>query len=114
MSGAGESNDDLVSGRVNRANDQTTIWAENDYTGLGPIPGGSLRTDFNGTAIFVVEVAKDSDDDGEFRPANPLDAIVGVGWSADYAGQSGGTGVTGIGGDVAGTGVSAKGGEGGE
>ena len=39
MSGSDESDDDLVAGRVNRANDQTTIWAENRYeeTGIGPI-----------------------------------------------------------------------------
>jgi hypothetical protein len=115
MSGANESNDDLVSGRVNRANDQTTIWAENTYTstGIGPIETGSFRTDFTSQFIFVVEVAKDSDNDGEFRPSTPVDAIVGIGFSADFAGQSGGTGVTGLGGDVGGTGVFAKGGEGG-
>jgi hypothetical protein len=115
MSGADESNDDLVSGRVNRANDQTTIWAENQYTwtGIGPIETSSMRTEFSSSNIFVVEVARDTEEDGEFRPSTPVDAIVGIGWSADFAGQSGGTGVTGMGGDVGGTGVFAKGGEGG-
>ena len=115
MSGSDESNDDLVAGRLNRANDQTTIWAENTYTstGIGPIETGSFRTDFSSQYIFVVEVAKDSDEDGEFRPSTPIDAIVGIGFSADFAGESGGTGVTGLGGDVGGTGVFAKGGEGG-
>jgi hypothetical protein len=114
MSGADESDDDLVSGRVNRSNDQTTIWAENHYetTSIGPIETGEFRVDFGGPAIFVVEVAKDTEEDGEFRPKMPLDAIVGTGWSADWAGQSGGTGVTGIGGDVAGRGMFAKGGDG--
>ena len=114
MSGSDESDEDLVSGRLNRANDQTTIWAENAYTstGIGPIETGSFRTDFSSQYIFVVEVAKDSDEDGEFRPSTPIDAIVGIGFSADFAGESGGTGVTGLGGDVGGTGVFAKGGEG--
>ena len=114
MSGADESDDDLVSGRVNRSNDQTTIWAENAYdtTNIGPIETGSFRVEFNGPAIFVVEVAKDTEEDGEFRPSTPIDAIVGTGWSADWAGESGGTGVTGNGGDVGGTGVFAKGGDG--
>jgi hypothetical protein len=113
MSGADESDDDLVSGRVNRSNDQTTIWAENHYetTNIGPIETGEFRVDFGGPAIFVVEVAKDTEEDGEFRPNMPLDAIVGTGWSADWAGQSGGTGVTGIGGDVGGRGMFAKGGD---
>ena len=116
MSGADESNDDLVCGRVNRSNDQTTLWAENHYdtTNIGPIETGSFRVEFNGPAIFVVEVAKDTEEDGEFRPSTPIDAIVGIGWSADWAGQSGGTGVIGVGGEVGGTGMLAKGGEGGK
>ncbi|MEO8487143.1 MAG: hypothetical protein ABI585_12495 [Betaproteobacteria bacterium] len=115
MSGSEESDDDLVTGRVNRSNDQTTLWAENHYesTGIGPIETGSLRVEFNGPAILVVEVAKDTEEDGEFRPSSPIDAIVGIGWSADWAGQSGGVGVIGVGGEVGGTGVLAKGGEGG-
>ena len=115
MSGADESNEDLVSGRVNRSNDTTRIWAENEFTdvSIGPIGLGEFRTPFNGSVIFQVEVAGDSDDEGEFRPDQPLDAIVGVGWSAEFAGQSGGTGVTGLGGEVGGTGIFAKGGQGG-
>jgi hypothetical protein len=71
MSGADESDDDLVSGRVNRSNDQTTIWAENHYdtTNIGPIETGEFRVEFGGPAIFVVEVAKDTEEDGEFRPS---------------------------------------------
>src|SRR6187551_4040437 len=113
MSGADESDDDLVSGRVNRSNDQTTTWAENHYdtTNIGPIETGDFRVEFGGPAILVVEVARDTEEDGEFRPSAPLDAIVGTGWSADWAGQSGGTGVTGIGGDVGGRGMFAKGGD---
>src|SRR5258706_13980717 len=115
MSGADESDEDLVSGRVNGANDQATIGAENAYasTGIGPIETGSFRTDFSSQFIFVVEVAKDSDDDGEFRPSTPIDAIVGIGFSADFAGESGGTGVTGLGGGGGGTGLFARGGQGG-
>lgn len=116
MSGADESDDDLVCGRVNRSNDQTTLWAENHYdtSNIGPIETGSFRVEFNGPAIFVVEVAKDTEEDGEFRPSTPIDAIVGIGWSADWAGQSGGTGVIGVGGEVGGTGMLAKGGQGGK
>src|SRR3990172_4139088 len=112
MAGSDESNEDLVSGRVNRANDQTTIWAENRYdsTSILGVETGNFRVDFNGRAIFVVDVAKDSEDEGEFRPSEPLDAITGLGWSADHAGKSGGTGVTGIGGKVGGLGVRGEGG----
>ena len=94
MSGADESNEDLVSGRVNRSNDTTRIWAENQFTGIGigPIGLGEFRTAFNGSVIFQVEVAGNFEDEGEFRPEGPIDAIVGVGWSADFAGQSGGSG----------------------
>jgi len=113
MAGSDESNEDLVSGRVNRANDQTTIWAENRYdsTSILGVETGNFRVDFNGRAIFVVDVAKDSEDEGEFRPSEPLDAITGLGWSADHAGKSGGTGVTGIGGKVGGLGVRGEGGQ---
>ena len=59
MAGADESNDDLVSRRVNRANDTTRVWAENQFTGIdiGPIDLGAFRTALNGTVIFQVEVA---------------------------------------------------------
>lgn len=112
MSGSDESNEALVAGRVNRANDQTTIWAENRYDSVSiiGIEVGDFRIAYNGPAILKVEAALDSEDEGEFRPATPLDAIVGVGWSADPAGQKGGTGVVGIGGKVEGTGVSGVGG----
>ncbi len=113
MSGSNESNDDLVSGRVNRSNDQTTIWAENQYTTTSVlfIETGEFRIDFNGDVILRVEVANDSENDGEFHPPEPLDAIVGVGWR-EYDGSSkGGTGVTGIGGKVGGLGIHGEGGE---
>ena len=40
MSGSDESDDELVSGSVNRANDRTIIWAENKYNSvlIGPNP----------------------------------------------------------------------------
>lgn len=115
MAGSDESGDELESGRVNRANDQTTIWAENLYstTNILFIETGEFRTDFNGEVIFRVEVAKDTEEDGEFRPPSPLDAIVGVGWSAEHNGLNGGIGATGIGGPVRGVGVRGEGGEGG-
>ncbi len=112
MAGASESNDDLVSGRVNRANHQTTIWAENGYDEIGP--GGiigTFRVDFAGDVIFLVEAAQDTEEDGEFKPPAKLDAIVGKGWSAKDAGGSGGIGVVGIGGEVGGLGVRGIGGE---
>lgn len=113
MSGADESNEDLVSGRTNRANDPTRIWAENKYAGIsiGPVGIGEFRTAFTGPVIFQVEVAGDSEEEGEFRPPDPLDAIVGVGWRPGNTSPGGGTGVTGIGGDAGGTGMIAKGGE---
>jgi hypothetical protein len=113
MSGSSESNEDLVSGRVNRSNDQTTIWAENKFSSVDiiGIEVDSFRVNFNGDAIFSVEVAKDTEEDGEFRPPMALDAIVGNGWSAEHVGGSGGTGVTGIGGNVGGLGVRGLGGE---
>jgi hypothetical protein len=113
MSGSDESDEELVAGRVNRASDQTTIWAENQYstTSILFIETGNFRRDFGGDVIFRVEVAKDSEDEGEFRPPAPLNAIVGVGWSAEHNGTSGGTGVTGIGGPVGGLGIRGEGGE---
>jgi hypothetical protein len=116
MSGSAESNEDLVAGRVNRSNDQTTIWAENKFTtvDIGPFEVDWFRTEFGGPVIFLAEVAKNSEnEEGEFRPSTPLDGIMGVGWSAEHAGQSGGTGVVGVGGAVGGRGVFGKGGEGG-
>lgn len=116
MSGSSESNEELVAGRVNRSNDQTTLWAENkfDSVSIGPFEVEWFRTEFSGPVILLVDVAKDSEnEEGEFRPSAPLDGIMGVGWSAEHAGQSGGTGVIGIGGVVAGRGVFGKGGEGG-
>lgn len=113
MSGSSESNEDLVAGRVNRANDQTTIWAENRYSSVDVvfIEVGEFRIPFTSNVIFKVEAAKDSEDSGEFRPPSPLDAIVGVGWSAEHNGLSGGIGVTGLGGAVGGLGVRGEGGE---
>ncbi len=113
MSGSNESNDKLVSGRVNYSNDQTTIWAENQYTTTSVlfIETGEFRIGFNGDVILRVEVANDSENDGEFHPPEPLDAIVGVGWRENNGSSKGGTGVTGIGGKVGGLGVHGEGGE---
>jgi hypothetical protein len=117
MSGSSESNEDLVAGRVNRANDQTTIWAENPFTeGGDPIFGPHIEPawgTFNGKNILLVEISKNSEAPllGDFRPDQPVDAIVGIGWSGTAPGGTGGTGVTGIGGKVDGTGLlgSARG-----
>jgi hypothetical protein len=108
MSGSGESNEDLVAGRVNRSNDQTTIWAERMFTeGTTTVFGEEVEPamgPFNGSTILLAEVSKDSEAPpiDDFRPEQPVDAIVGIGWSGA---ASGGTGVTGFGGDVDGTGV---------
>jgi hypothetical protein len=50
MSGSDESDEELVAGRVNRASDQTTMWAENQYstTSILFIETGNFRRDFGG------------------------------------------------------------------
>src|SRR5262249_26263242 len=102
MPGASESNDKVVSGRVNRSNDQTTIWAENGALTAPVLPIGSTPIAYKGSNIFVVNVAQDINSD--YRPPAPLDAILGYGWIS-------GTGVIGNGGVVGGTGVRGQGGE---
>jgi uncharacterized protein YjiS (DUF1127 family) len=56
MSGSSESNEDLVAGRVNRANDQTTIWAENRFNtvSIGPFEVESFRVEFGGRFLRAV------------------------------------------------------------
>jgi len=85
MSGAEESNDDLVSGRVNRSNDQTTIWAENHYdtTNIGPIETGSFRIEFNGPAIFAnnrfeLRIVKAAPRDDQRRDVEGIQVIEGI------------------------------------
>lgn len=119
MSGSSESNEDLVAGRVNFANEQTTIWAENRYTSVDIffVPVEDFRIDYGGRNILRVEVAgKSENEEGEYRPPEPLDAIVGVGWSGPGPNTAfkipgpTGVGVAGIGGLVNGVGVYGEGG----
>ncbi|MCC7372024.1 MAG: hypothetical protein IT306_26650 [Chloroflexi bacterium] len=105
MSGATESNEDLVSGRVNRANHMTTLWVEQ--------PDPDEPDDFQGDAMLFVGVSQDvedpddwADDPGKWSPLHAVNGIVGSGFSrfAPYA-APGGVGVVGQGGGNAGTGV---------
>ncbi|MCC6178667.1 MAG: hypothetical protein IT305_25455 [Chloroflexi bacterium] len=110
MTGSDESGEDMESGRVNRANDHTVIWAER------PLPNNG--TDFTGDAILIVEVAKDTDEPDKWEnrgyvPGHRLDGIVGVGWGELFPSSApGGTGVVGKGGFNQGTGVVGFGGGG--
>jgi hypothetical protein len=101
VSGASESNEDLVSGRVNRSNDQTSVWAENGAVTDPILPVGSTPVAYKGGNILVASVSPDVNND--YRPSTPLNAILGNGWM-------GGTGVTGNGGAAGGTGVHGLGG----
>jgi hypothetical protein len=117
MSGSDESNEDLVSGRTNRANDTTKIWAERAVD--SPLIGSDTPEEFTGAAMFIVEPAGDPQDpdvweNNDFTPSNPTDAIVGTAWSGNSSaitpGHIGGVGVTGNGGTNQGTGVLGRGG----
>jgi hypothetical protein len=105
MAGTDESDEDLVSGRVNRANDWTRIWAERL----------DKDSDFGGDCIFRAEVSPEPNniDDWEndcWLPKHLVDGIVGVGFSGvGSAAVPGGVGVTGLGGLIQGTGVFGRG-----
>lgn len=114
MGGSTESNEDLVSGRMNQATDNTLIWARRTDSDDGD--------DFKGSAILFVEVAKDVEDpsdfvDNDWKPQHPIDGIVSSGWSGSntliHPSNVGGVGVIGNGGHNQGTGVLGKGGDGG-
>ncbi|WP_341392902.1 hypothetical protein [Arthrobacter sp. G119Y2] len=110
MSGASGSGEEFQTGRTNRAEGRTILWAQ--------VPPG--QPNFNGPAILIVEVAKDPndpddyEDGGSFIPSNSFDGIVGKGWSggsaSNFGGTPGGTGVIGRGGRNQGTGVFGLGG----
>ncbi len=109
MAGSDHSGEEVQSGRTNRAEDRTQIWAQRPE---------DPADDYNGKAIFIVEVAGDypdwDEDNGSFLPAHPLDGIIGSGWSSNVTlGGVGGSGVVGNGGNNQGTGVLGKGGSGG-
>lgn len=110
MAGATGSGQEMQTGRTNRAEGRTILWAQ--------VPPG--QSNFNGPAILIVEVAKDAEDsddydEGEsFVPSNQFDGIVATGWSgggpSNFGGNPGGTGVIGKGGRNQGTGVFGFGG----
>lgn len=106
MGGASGSNELMSTGRVNRSEDSTKIWAQRFEIDDGK------SADFNGAAILVCEVAPVKQDDQVYEnlnwaPQHAMDGIHGAGWSA---GGSGGTGVVGFGGFNQGTGVLGQGG----
>lgn len=82
MAGSDESGEEMQSGRTNRAEDQTRIWAQ-----------AKSGEDFNGDVIFVVEAARDIEDDDFVEPNPGLHAIRGS--------SVGGTGVIGLSSGVA-------------
>lgn len=82
MAGSDHSGQDMEAGRTNRAEDQTRIWAQREQ-------GES----FNGDVIFVVEAARDIEDDDFVNVSPGLHAIRGS--------SVGGTGVIGLSSQVA-------------
>ena len=110
MAGASGSGEEMQTGRTNRAEGRTILWAQ--------VPPG--QSNFNGPAIMIVEVAKDAEDpddyeDGDsFVPSNRFDGLIATGWSGggagNFGGTPGGTGVIGRGGRNEGTGVLGLGG----
>lgn len=110
MPGASGSGDDMETGRVNRAEGRTMLWAQ--------VPPG--QSNFNGSAIFVVEAADHAEDPSDYDegenhfPDTLIHGIVSTGWSGDGPSQPGGfpgaAGVIGRGGANVGTGVVGHGG----
>ncbi len=110
MSGASSSNGNMTTGRTNRGEGRTILWAD--------VPPD--QPNFDGPAIFIVEVAQTAEDlddysDGQsFVPSNKFDGIKASGWSggspSNFGGTPGGTGVIGRGGRNQGTGVQGLGG----
>lgn len=109
MAGASESGEEMQTGRTNRAEDRTVLWAQ--------VPPGG-QANFNGQAILIVEVAKvaedrdDYEDGGHFTPSHLIHGIVATGWSGDarFRSTPGGSGMIGRGGTYQGTGVVGLGG----
>lgn len=110
MAGASGSGDEVETGRTNRAEGRTILWAQ--------VPPG--QGSFNGPAILIAEVARNADDPddyedgGTFVPANQFHGIVGTGHSgggpSNFGGSPGASGVIGRGGTNEGTGVLGLGG----
>jgi hypothetical protein len=68
MAGSDESGEDMESGRTNRAEDRTRIWAQQEQ-----------GQPFNGDVIFIVEGAGDIEDDDYVLPSSRLHGILGSG-----------------------------------
>ena len=110
MSGATKSGEEMQTGRTNRAEDRTTVWAQ-----VQPD-----KADFEGPAILMVEVARDAenpddyDPPGAFTPSNSFHGVMATGWSGSGPskpfGDKGAVGVVGRGGGNEGTGVVGQGG----
>lgn len=110
MAGASGSGDEVETGRTNRAEGRTILWAQ--------VPPDTAN--FNGPAILVAEVAKTADDPDDYEdldshvPSNLFHGIVGTGHSGGGPSNPGGTpgaaGVIGRGGTNEGTGLLGLGG----
>jgi hypothetical protein len=110
MAGANESGEDIESGRTNRAEDRTQLWAQ-------VAPG---QSNFNGPAILILEVAGDPadpddyDEGDTFVPSSLIHGLMATGWGGGSANNFGGTpganGVIGRGGRNQGNGVVGLGG----
>ena len=77
MAGSDHSGQDMESGRTNRAEDQTRIWAQRKGDG-----------EFSGDVIFVVEAARDIEDEDFGEVSSGLHAVRGS--------SSGGAGLIGL------------------
>lgn len=110
MAGASGSGEEMQTGRTNRAEGRTILWAQ--------VPPG--QANFGGSAIFIVETAQDAEDpddyeDGDsFIPSNAYHGLMATGWSgggaSNFGGSPGASGVIGRGGRNQGTGVVGLGG----
>jgi hypothetical protein len=74
MAGSSHSGQDMEAGRTNRAENRTIFWAQRESDG-----------DFDGDAIFIVEAARDIEDD-DFRLVDDGMAVHGVRASGTGAG----------------------------
>ena len=107
MAGASGSGEEMQTGRVNRAEGRTIVWAQVEPD----------VADFDGPAILIAEVAGDAEDpddyeDGaSFIPSNAFHGVLATGKSASgFAGSPPAHGVIGRGGRKSGSGVVGLGG----
>ncbi|PEL75406.1 hypothetical protein CN603_13035 [Bacillus toyonensis] len=111
MAGSEESNEELVSGRVNHAEDTTSFWAQCHENG----------DDFNGNEVVNVSIQEhvdheDLEEEGiNTMPTNPINGIYSEGFRSGTGiiakgGYDSGTGVIGQGGGIKNTGERGSGG----